>query len=95
MLRREWLYFLSIYFTQTEVLVTAKKSNSWKKKSFFFLIKKLNSICLKTACKMRKALLGPDSFWSVLELFSLGCHINAIDPSTEAQEIYTAHAQSH
>lgn len=44
---------------------------------------------------MSKAILGPDSICSVLEPSSLGYHINAIDPSAEAQEIYTDHAQSH
>lgn len=44
---------------------------------------------------MSKALLGPDGIWSVLEPSSLGCHINAIDPSIEAHEIYTDHTQAH
>lgn len=44
---------------------------------------------------MSKALLGPGSIWSVLELSFLSCHINAIDPSSGAWEIYTDYTQSH
>lgn len=44
---------------------------------------------------MSKAILGPDGICSVLEPSSLGCHINATNPSAEAQETYTHHDQSH